>query len=244
VRRLLPTPAGTFAATTNRPTSRRNLLAGSAKLAAAGALSLGLGGLTAARGSAAAGDDFVDDLDVLRFLTRVEQMAYALYDGALRRFNLDEHNEDRLIPRDPTILPLRDQEQSHLAALTAATDRLVGPRPTPTPLFDYQDGAAGPVPRHTPLVAAPRYDFGYADHAGFLRVAAEVEDALVAAYAAALVALRDPGLRELAAGVLAVEARHAAHLGARLGADPFPIAIEAARPRVDVAAVTRRFVAR
>ena len=195
-----------------RATSRRSFLAGSARLAGAGALALGAGGLAAGRGAwvARASVGLGDDLDVLRYLQRVEQLAYALYDDALRRFSVDEHNEDRPIPRYPTLQRIRDQEQSHLVVLTQAITARGG----------------------TPEPTAPASDFGYADFAGFLTLAAETENGIVAAYVGATAVITEPALRELVAGVLAVEARHAAYLNQRIGASPFPAATEQASPAV------------
>ena len=199
--------------------SRRAFLAGSTKLAGAGALTVAVGGLAPVR-PAAAGAEFADDVDVLRYLSGLEQTAYALYRGAMIRFSSDESSSgDRLLPKYPTLARIRDQERGHLALLTAGIAARGG----------------------EPAATAPAYDFGYEDFAGFLRVAAELEAAVVAAYVGAVAAIAEPALRATVAGVLAVEARHAAYVNGRLGASPFPAATDAARSRAEVLAVTGRF---
>ena len=200
--------------------SRRAFLTGSSALAC-GALAAALGGPTPSRpAAAAAGAQFADDVNVLRNLRGLEEAAHALYRGALIRFSSDESTSgDRLLPKYPTLARIRDQERAHLALLTA------------------EIAARGGGPAAT----APAFDFGYADFAGFLRVAAELEAAAVAAYVRAVAAIGEPALRATAAGVLAVEARHAAYVNWRIGASPFPAATDAALPRSEMLAVTGRF---
>ena len=211
---------GALDATPGGVGSRRAFLAGSAKLAGTGALAVVLGGLTSGQPAAATDAEFADDVDVLRYLQGLEQTAHALYRGALIRFSSDESSSgDRLLPKYPTLARIRDQERDHLALLTAEIT------------------ARG----SEPVAKAPAYDFGYDDFAGFLRVAAELEAAIVAAYAGAVAAIAEPALRETVAGVLAVEARHAAYVNDRIGASPFPAATDAARSRPEVLAVTGRF---
>ena len=62
-----------------------------------------------------------------------------------------------------------------------------------------------------------------------------------AAYAGAVAAIEEPALRATVVEVLAVEARHASYVNWRIGASPFPAAIEAARSRAEVVAVAGRF---
>ena len=200
--------------------SRRAFLAGPAKLAGAGALALAFGGLPPGRPAAAAGAQFADDVDVLRYLQSLEQAAHALYRGALIRFSSDESSSgDRLLPKYPTLARIRDQERAHLALLTAGIAARGG----------------------EPAARAPAYDFGYEDFAGFLRVAAELEAVAVAAYVRAVAAIEEPALRATVAGVLAVEARHAAYVNGRIGASPFPAATDAALSTAEDLAVPGRF---
>ncbi len=205
-----------------RPASRRALLAGSARLAGAGALAVGFAGLGPGR-TMAQGAEFAGDLDHLRRLHGVEQAAHALYRGALIRFTSDDSTSgDRLLPTYPTLARIRDQEQGHLSLLAQEIVARGGEPATPPTAFD----------------------FGYDDFAGFLQVAAEIEAASVAAYVGAVAAIAEPALRETVAGVLAVEARHAAYVNGRVGDSPFPSAVDRPRSPSEVLAATGHFVAR
>jgi hypothetical protein len=214
---------GTVDARHRGPGSRRAFLVGSARIAAAGGLAVALKAASAGGGSAAqAAAGFADDLDVLHYLRSLEQAAHALYRDALIRFASDESTSgDRLLPKYPTLAKIRDQELGHLTLLT---DEITS--------------------RGGQSMAAARYDFAYQDFAGFLRSAAELENAIVAAYADAVAAIEEPELRRSVAGVLAVEARHSAYMNERIGEPPFPAAMEAARSVAEVRTVADRFVIR
>lgn len=203
----------------DRPTSRRRLLAGSAKLAGAGGLALAVGVMPGGRSSrAAASSAGTTDLEVLQQLLALEQMQSTLYRDGLWQFAVDESTGDRLLPKYPSLVTIHAHEQRHIALLSDAIKDLGGTPVTPG-----------------------SYDFGYEDFAGFLQVAAEIENIGITAYAGATAALTDPALRAKIAGVLSVEGRHAAFLNARIGESPFPAAEDEAQTANEIAALAARF---
>ena len=223
---MRPQPTQVIASTlgaTSRATTRRGLLSAAAKTAGAGALALVAAGLPTVGNPSLTGAsaEFADDRDVLRYVLGLEHLEYALYRDALWRFSVDEANEDRPIPRYPTLQRIRDQERHHVGLLTAALAE-----------------RGGEVP------AVAEYDFGYDDFAGFLAVAAEAQTAVVAAYAGALPATAEPALVALLAGLLGVEARHAAYLNGRIGESPFPAVSDAASTRAETLAFAERYIVR
>jgi hypothetical protein len=203
---------------TGRPASRRGFLSGAAKLAGGGALALSGLTLAAGRGLAAPSTDFAGDLDVLGFLLAIEQTEAALYDDFIARFGMDETTSgDRPLPFYPEIHKLRAHEYQHVQALAEALV-LAGGEPIAA------DGAA----------------FAYADEADFFRLAAALESEAVGAITGALPALREPDLVAVVLGVLAADARHAAHLSLRAGGSPFPMAVEPALGRGELRLLPNR----
>jgi hypothetical protein len=194
--------------------------------------------------AAAAAREFADDLDVLQFVLGLEHLSYALYSDGLRRFSaprpeavrpstnatfhftelrkrigwLDESRRPLL--KDPTLQRIRDHERFH-AKLIASRIAELGSQPADPPIFE----------------------FAYEDFHGFLTAAARLEDAVVQAYATALPALGDPGLRGVLAGLLTVEAQHAAHLHLRAGHGLFSFATERPATRAEIASIVGDFIA-
>jgi len=195
--------------------SRRTLVTSAARITAAGTLS-GLFGVSIGRSrNAAARDDRQDrsqtsnpgDAAALTILLQIERRQIALYTEYIRRFGLDESTSgDRPTLGHTDIHLILRQEHRHAAELEGA---LV---------------AAGGDPAR-PAQLAP----AFADEAAFMRLAAEIEAEAVAAYTGAVPTLTDPESLALGIGILAVEARQAAVIGARAGvavlADDFQTAL-------------------
>jgi hypothetical protein len=200
------------------------MLAGGAKLA--GASLLGLAFVRPGTERALATDSgSLRDLELLNRLRGMEHLASALYRGALWQFDGDETTSgDRLRPDHPTLVKLGHQEQGHAAWLTLQIVARGGEAAT--------------------LASSRSYDFGYEDFGGVLRLAAEVEAAMVAAYAEAVTTAEDRGLRRALANLLAVEARHSAYLNGLIGESPFPVGSEMSRSRADIDSFTAQFAER
>lgn len=208
---------------TVQPLSRRSILSTAAKIAAAGALT----GLAAAAPRAstagAAKEDRQDprpdvrnagDAAALTILLQIERRQIALYTGYVRRFGLDESTSgDRFETGHAQIHQILRQEKRHAAELEAA---LVA--------------AGGEPPLDAPT--APTF----ADPIEFHHLAAEIESEAVAAYVGALATISEPESLAIGLGILAVEARQAAVLGARAGLSPLADDLQPALSRQDLEA--------
>ena len=164
--------------------------------------------------SVAAQTEAADDLALLTFLLSIEYLEVALMEDALLEFTDAEWNEagaDRAVRLD--LAEIRDQEQAHVAALTGAI------------------ADAGGVP-----VEPVGYDVGYADAAGFLRVAAGIAETVVAAYAGAIPLLSDSAAATTVIGIHSVEGRHAGFLKLYAAESPFPDPIDQPLTRDEVLA--------
>jgi hypothetical protein len=92
-------------------------------------------------------------------------------------------------------------------------------------------------------VAEARYDFGYSDLAGFVRVAQVLENTGVGAYQGAARYLIDQdALLTAALTIHGVEARHAAYLNGLRGQPPFPKAFNPTLTPSEVLAAAGRFI--
>ena len=188
--------------------------------------------------------EFRDDLDVLQFVLELEQLSFALYRDGLRRFGAPRSDETR----PPATSPIHFTEIRKRVGWLDDERRPPVKYPTLQRIRDHERF-------HVKLIASrlaelgaqpaepPEYRFAYTDFGGFLAAAIRLEDAVVQAYAAALPALSDPELRATFAGLLTVEAQHAAHLHLRAGNGPFSFAAEAPATRAEIASLTRDFVA-
>jgi hypothetical protein len=173
---------------------------------------VGLAGL--AWPGAARAQEAIDDLGLLAFLLSLEQVEAALFDEGLERFT-DAEWEDALglASARLDLETIRDQEGAHAAALATAIGDLGGTPPDPV-----------------------RYDFGYEDAPGFVRLAAGIAETVTAGYAGVVPLLQDPAAQQTAVGILVVEGRHAAYLKLRAGESPFPEPIDQPLSREEVLA--------
>lgn len=181
-------------------TSRRGFLTNTARVTSAGVLALlALAQTSNDLASPVAAQDVTDDLAVLNLLLKLEQLEHALYRDGLERFTAERFQRERPASVHPTLTVIRDQERTHAVSLASGIAQRGG----------------------TPAVA-DNYDFGFEDIDGFLGIAAAVENMAVAAYTEVVPTITDRSLLAAATRVLAVEARHAAYLNARLSVSPFP----------------------
>ena len=208
--------------------SRREIMTGSAKVAAGGALALALaatpGGFRAARAQDGTPDPvstFTDDLDVFNYALTLEHLENAFYRDGLDQFDeaaFEDAGYDAQVREYLT--EIGQHEQDHVDAITAAIE------------------AAGGEP-----VEEATYDFGYADVDGFLGVAQALETTGTQAYTGAAPYIESKDLLTAALTIHGVEARHAAYLNVVTGADvPFPSALEPGLSRDEVLEIAGPFI--
>ena len=188
-------------------TTRRQLLASGASVAAAGA---GVATVTAAEligaGSAGAATTSVpapeSDSDRLRRLLSVELLMLYCYQQVLATQML-KRRARRLLA------PLPGQERAHVRALSERLTRLGASAP-------IAPGSVAQADRDLARRKVTGRLGQLQGHKDALRLLLSVEQVLVGAYFVALTKLQDPRLIELAAQIMASDAQHEALLGEAL----------------------------
>jgi len=174
-------------------------------------------------------DEEGTDVDVLNYALTLEHLENAFYRTGLETFDAADFLEsDATIvstEADAEVLyenleTIGEHEAAHVDLLTRAVELLGG----------------------TPVEEA-EYDFGLADVAGFMSLAATLENTGVAAYAGAAPAIESPDLLRTALGVHSVEARHAAVVTAAGSGDPYPNVIDDPAAQSEVLAAVGPFIA-
>ncbi|MEJ7761539.1 MAG: ferritin-like domain-containing protein [Thermomicrobiales bacterium] len=200
-----------------RAQTRRGLITMSAKAIGAGAL---VAAVPMFRVRGVSAQDFADDVEILNYALTLEHLEYAFYRDGLQVYNLrafDEANRPSSVY--PRFQEIRTHERAHVNALIG--------------LITGLDGEP---------VEEAEYDFGYEDFDGFLATAQALENTGVAAYAGAAPQISDPAILAAALGIHSVEARHAAYLNERVGASPFPDAVDLALTPDEVLAIAGPFI--
>jgi hypothetical protein len=177
--------------------TRRSLFAQAAKLTGAGALAVATTLPAIAGGSslAVASEIARNDIEILERLVAWELEMGAIFGTALAKFTSDDASAgDRLLPTQPTLTRIWFHDRAHLA------------------LLEERLAAAGGTAQQQ---VSPDKPGQLENFAAFLWTAAELKNASVAAYVESVASLETPALRKLVAGILAVEARHAAYLNTR-----------------------------
>lgn len=139
------------------------------------------------------------DLAALAVMLKFEHVEVALFEGAKRRLRPSGELRDLL-------LLLEQEERDHLETLAGEARKLGGKPP-----------------------GALEYAFAYRTVYEFLRIALEIEDAIIAAYNGAIPTLGSAELVALTGSVVQVEGRHAAALRLQRGDPPAPKALDPAR---------------
>jgi hypothetical protein len=187
--------------TTHTPTSRRDWFSGSAALLGAGAVSAILaraqtGGVT-------------NDINLLNFALRLENLESAFYSQGLSSFAPKDFQNSAAVQAIggskigaslySNLVDIGKHEKDHVAKLVQT---IVGMGGTPQPIDCY--------------------NFGFKTADDFLRIAQTLENTGVMAYDGAIAGLQNPALQTAAATIATVEARHAAYLNLLNFALPFP----------------------
>ena len=194
---LEPTGDAGKAADQTSMATRRGVVRTAARLTAA--TGLVLTGVTVRDVRPGAAQATSGDFEVVTQLLAAEKTAYALLRDGLTQFTSDKSTSgDRNLSTQPTLARLAQHDGRHLSLLSEAA----------------ADLGTGALPGSPP-------GFTFADFSAFLRQAAELKQQLVASYVLAVTRIDDVTLRSLVARILAVEARHAAYLNARIGEAPF-----------------------
>lgn len=198
-----------------RLVSRRTLMGTGSKLAIGGAVAAAVASSPALARVVAAAQEFEDDIDILNYALTLEHLEYAFYRDGLEQFSAGDFDDGVY----DNLLLVRDHEGAHVDALVATITDLGG----------------------EPVEEA-EYDFGYEDAAGFLAVAAALENTGVSAYDGAGADIENVDLLNAAGQIVAVEARHASYLNLVNGEDPFPDAFETPLSRDEVLEIAGPFI--
>jgi len=202
----------------DRVMSRRGLLGHSLRLAAGGALALGLAGAPVFDRLTALAQSFTGNIDVLNYALTLEHLEYAFYRDGIGKFQFGNGPFGHSIDTD--LAAIRDHEQAHVATLTKVITQLGG----------------------TPVKEAT-YNFGYgSDPKKFLATAQALENTGVRAYDGAGASLKSTDLLTAAGTIVAVEARHASYLNLLNGQIPFPAPFEQPATRAEVLTIAGPFI--
>ncbi len=136
------------------------------------------------------------DVGILNFALTLEYLESTFYEEAKKRVKASGDLKS-------LIDLLADDEQQHVAALTASI-RQLGGKP----------------------VAEPKFTFPYNDKAGFLKLAQAFEDTGVSAYNGAAPSISSKAVLGSAGAIVQVEARHAAAIRLQNNQPPAPVAFD------------------
>jgi hypothetical protein len=182
--------------------SRRRFFGGSAKFVGAGIAAYAL---NSAMAQTTTGPS---DLTILNYALGLENLEAAYYNQGLTKFAASDFTAAKFMTNLSAtsqgnvynyLKTIRDHENAHVTALTAAIKGLGG----------------------TP-VAACTYNFPVKTPDDFIAGAMLLENTGVSAYDGVIGLITSPDLRTAAASIATVEARHAAYLNELNGAIPFP----------------------
>jgi hypothetical protein len=216
---------------TNTPekntTSRRNWFAGSAAVLGAGAVASMV--VRAQSSAASPSATNTNDINILNFALRLENLENAFYSQGLATF------------------ATKDFQNS-------ATVQGIGGTKIGANIFSYLQGIAqneaDHVVRLTQTVVAmggtPQpidcYAFGFKTADQFLQIAQILENTGVSAYDGAIASLTDPNLQTLAATIATVEARHASYLNLLNFSLPFPAPFDTTQTSAQVLAAAGQYL--
>jgi hypothetical protein len=153
------------------------------------------------------------DVGILNFALTLEYLEASFYDEAKSRAKASGELKS-------LIGLLAEDEKQHVEALTATIKQLGG-KP----------------------VAEPKFDFGYSDTAGFLKLAQTFEDTGVSAYNGAGPSIKSKEVLAAAGSIVQVEARHAAAIRLQNEEEPAPDAFDPSLDEAQVLKAVEPFIA-
>ena len=168
------------------------------------------------------------DIDILNYALALEHLEAAFYVQGLGRFTASDfgnRNDSGVFGSKingtiaPYIQAIRDHEVAHVAAITSTIRSLGG----------------------TP-VSPCTYNFGVNNINDFLMVAMALENTGVMAYDGAIALISNPDVKQAAATIALVEARHASYLNVLNNQIPFPTAFDVPKSRAEVLAIAGQFI--
>jgi rubrerythrin len=164
---------------------------------------------------------FESPVDVLNYALTLEHLEATFYREGLEQFTEEDFvNAGYVAGVRDFIAEIGEHEAEHVEVLTSVINDLGG----------------------EPVEEA-EYDFGYEDVAGFLEVAAALENTGVDAYTgAAQYLIEEDELLTAALTIHGVEARHAAYLNVLNGVTPFPDAFDAPLTPAEVLEIATPFI--
>ena len=168
------------------------------------------------------------DIDILNYALALENLEAAFYVQGLARFGASDFNNSLYTPVFGSkingnvltyVQAIRDHELAHVSALVSTITSLGG----------------------TPA-AACTYNFGVNNVNDFLMVAMALENTGVMAYDGAIAMITNPDVKQAAATIATVEARHASYLNVLNGQIPFPAAFDTPKSRAEILAIAGQFI--
>jgi hypothetical protein len=155
------------------------------------------------------------DVDILNFALTLEYLESTFYTLAVKEVGALSSDEQQLARR------LRDDEDAHVDALTATIKQLGG-QPAAKPAFDFGGAFGG--------------------RAAFLKTASTLEDTGVSAYNGAATSISSVDVLAAAAGIVQIEARHAALIRLARDKTPAPQPFDKAAQMEEALAAVQPFI--
>ena len=187
------------------------------------------------------------DAQLLNNLLKLEHLSATLYLEALRTFNrnafgfvdpaVEEDRQSRnFYSPNPRVNQRSRRNTAASSELLAGLRRLANHEQAHVETLQSLVQAAEGSP-----VSACRYRFDFTNARQFLRLALELKQLSVSAYAGAIATMCNPIVQTALATIATVEGRHAAWLSAQNGQSPFPSALDEPATGQSVAEVVERF---
>jgi Ferritin-like domain len=209
---------------TKNPTSRRAWFAGSAAIFGAGAVASIL-----ARAQSTGTGSTTNDINILNFALRLENLESAFYSQGLATFQPKDFQNSAAVQGIggtkiganimSYLTAIGQHEQDHVTKLVQTIVAMGG---TPQPVDCY--------------------NFGFTSADSFLQIAQALENTGVMAYDGAIAGLQNTSLQTAAATIATVEARHAAYLNLLNLSLPFPAPFDTTQTMAQVLATAGQYL--